>query len=100
MASQKRRELMVEILDEWKLVNKTFEWTDSAACKGMTEMFFPEKGDADGLVNKAKAVCATCKVKDDCLQFALDNSFQYGVWGGMSTRQRKTYKSQLRRDKQ
>ncbi len=99
MTSQKRRELMAEILDEWKLVNKKFEGADKAACKGMTDMFFPEKGDAEGSVNKAKAVCATCSVKDDCLEFALDNSFIYGVWGGMSARQRKTYKAQLRRAK-
>jgi len=87
----------MDILNEWKLTNQQFEWMDEAACKGMTDMFFPEQGDSDGTVAKAKLVCSTCIVKDDCLQFAVDNSFIYGIWGGMSARQRKTYKAEQRR---
>lgn len=97
MANEKRREVSMDILNEWKLTNQKFDWMDDASCKGMTEMFFPEKGDADGTVEAAKAVCATCSVKDECLEFAVDNSFAYGIWGGMSARQRKTYKAQQRR---
>lgn len=97
MSDQKRRELNVSILEEWHLSNKKFDWMDDADCKGMTHLFFPDKGDADGLAAFAKEICRTCKVKDDCLQFALDNTFTEGIWGGMGPRQRKDYKSKLRK---
>ena len=99
MANEKRREVSMDILNEWKLTNQRFDWMDEAKCKGMTHMFFPEQGDENNYVERAKAICATCSVKDDCLQFALDNCFVYGIWGGMSARQRKTHKAQLRRAK-
>jgi WhiB family redox-sensing transcriptional regulator len=97
MADEKRREVSMDILNEWKLTNQKFDWMEEAMCKGLTHMFFPEQGDENKFVERAKAICATCTVKDDCLEFALDNSFIYGIWGGMSSRQRKTYKSELRR---
>ena len=97
MANEKRREVSMDILNEWKLTNQQFDWMDEARCTGMTDLFFPEVGDSGGSVEKAKAVCSTCPVKRECLDFALDNSFMYGIWGGMSSRQRKTYKAELRR---
>jgi WhiB family redox-sensing transcriptional regulator len=63
-------------------------WRAGAACIGApVAMFFPERGDDNG--DAAKAVCATCAVRVECLQWALDQpELQYGVWGGLSVRQR------------
>ena len=50
------------------------------------EVFFP----SDGLgVEAAKKICETCNVKDLCLNHALDNRIDHGVWGGTSERQRR-----------
>jgi WhiB family redox-sensing transcriptional regulator len=55
-------------------------------------LFFPEPGQR---AVRALAVCASCSVKTECLAFALINS-PHGVWGGMSEKQRSTYKQELR----
>jgi WhiB family redox-sensing transcriptional regulator len=39
--------------------------------------------------NRAKVVCATCPVRTECLADALDNRVEYGVWGGMTERERR-----------
>jgi WhiB family redox-sensing transcriptional regulator len=39
--------------------------------------------------NRAKVVCATCPVRTECLADALDNKVEYGVWGGMTERERR-----------
>lgn len=50
------------------------------------ELFFPEKG---GATKAAKNVCVGCPVKTECLQYALDNAERFGVWGGLSERERR-----------
>jgi len=50
------------------------------------EAFFPEKG---GTTTNAKKVCGRCDEQADCLQWALEHREEFGVWGGLSTRQRK-----------
>ena len=52
----------------------------------VAETFFP--GDGVG-VEKAKKVCQACPVKDQCLEYALKNRVDHGVWGGTSERQRR-----------
>jgi WhiB family transcriptional regulator, redox-sensing transcriptional regulator len=75
---------------DWNLLNQDFEWTDAAACKGMpTSMFFPLKGGPNKTVRAAKAICVDCVVKTNCLNFALDNAMQYGIWGGATTKERR-----------
>lgn len=70
-------------------------WRDQAACIGMPEsMFFIERGQSD---KPAKAVCAGCPVIERCLQFALDNGEQHGVWGGTSERQRRRMRVKIGR---
>jgi WhiB family redox-sensing transcriptional regulator len=63
------------------------DWQDDALCaQSDPDAFFPEKG---GSTREAKAICARCPAKDDCLQFALDNDERFGVWGGLSERERR-----------
>ena len=62
-------------------------WHDLARCAETDpEMFFPEKGES---VRPAKRVCAGCEVQAECLQDALDHGERFGVWGGLSERERR-----------
>ena len=72
-------------------VPETFDWMRQAVCASADpEEWFPEKGAKSV---RAKSICQTCPVIDECLQYALDNRLD-GIWGGTSTRQRS---SMLRR---
>jgi WhiB family redox-sensing transcriptional regulator len=65
-----------------------FLWRGEANCVGFpTEMFFPGRGAS---VKEAKAVCSGCKCRESCLQYALDNHGQIGIWGGTSERERRS----------
>ncbi|WP_318253031.1 WhiB family transcriptional regulator [Mycolicibacterium neoaurum] len=67
------------------LLNKE-PWTDGALCTQVDpEAFFPEKGEQS---RPAKKVCQRCDVRDQCLKFAMDNDLRYGVFGGLSARDR------------
>jgi WhiB family redox-sensing transcriptional regulator len=63
------------------------DWKQKAACRALdTSMFFPDsEADAD----EAKAVCAICPVRQECLQFALDTRQHDGVWGGLTETERR-----------
>lgn len=50
------------------------------------DAFFPEKG---GATRDAKAVCAACEVRVQCLEYALDRDERFGIWGGTSEFERK-----------
>lgn len=61
-------------------------WLDQAACRTVhTSIFFPGRGET-GNIAKAKAVCADCPVKHECLAYAIRTNQQVGVWGGESGR--------------
>jgi WhiB family transcriptional regulator, redox-sensing transcriptional regulator len=68
------------------------DWRESAACRSADpELFFPvsSAGPALDRTERAKAVCAACRVRRECLQFALATRQAHGVWGGMSEQERK-----------
>ena len=81
----------VQLLSDFDLVLKKFDWMDDAACRGLSSVnFFPEETynvDAP----KAMAVCKQCPVREDCLDFAVQNNVKYGIWGGLNPVQRKRY---------
>jgi WhiB family redox-sensing transcriptional regulator len=63
------------------------DWIEDAACRGANpNRFFPTTGES---LDAAKALCASCSVRADCLTYALDNVVPYGIWGGLSERQRR-----------
>lgn len=62
------------------------EWADSGACVGLSDLFFRYRATGEDVAT-AKAICAKCPVKTQCLEHALVNFEQYGVWGGLSSRQ-------------
>jgi WhiB family transcriptional regulator, redox-sensing transcriptional regulator len=65
-------------------------WQDRALCAQTDpEAFFPEKG---GSTREAKRVCRNCEVRTECLEFALENDERFGIWGGLSERERRRIK--------
>jgi len=60
-------------------------WAAQAACRDKTEQLFVQ-GAAQ---NRAKVMCGTCAVRAECLVEALDNRIEWGVWGGMTERERR-----------
>lgn len=63
-------------------------WRDNALCAETDpEAFFPEKG---GSTREAKAVCARCTVAAECLDYALANRERFGIFGGLSERERRS----------
>ncbi len=71
------------------------EWMADGTCREHpAEVFFPR----DGLgVIRAQRICATCPVAAPCLEYALDNHIDHGVWGGKSERERRRLQRTRRR---
>jgi len=68
------------------------DWQDRALCAQTDpEAFFPEKG---GSTREAKRVCQACEVRTECLAYALENDERFGIWGGLSERERRRIKRQ------
>ncbi len=62
-------------------------WQLQANCMGVDpDLFFPERGAS---TREAKEVCRGCVVREDCLEYALANGEKFGIWGGMSERERR-----------
>ncbi len=71
-----------EFLDSGSLA-----WHARALCAETDpEAFFPEKG---GSSREAKAICAKCEVRLECLEYAEKHGERFGIWGGLSERERR-----------
>ena len=69
------------------LLLEPLPWADQAKCLvAEPETFFPEKG---GSTREAKKICTDCPVKAECLEYALENDERFGIWGGLSERERR-----------
>ena len=62
------------------------DWASSAACRGVRPDALFVKGAEQ---NRAKQLCSGCPVRTECLAEALDNQIEWGVWGGMTERERR-----------
>ena len=68
-------------------------WQERALCAQTDpEAFFPEKG---GSTREAKKVCTGCEVRAECLEYALENDERFGIWGGLSERERRKLKRRV-----
>jgi WhiB family redox-sensing transcriptional regulator len=68
-------------------------WQDQALCAQTDpEAFFPEKG---GSTREAKRICVGCEVKQECLEYALMQDERFGIWGGLSERERRRLKRKV-----
>jgi hypothetical protein len=85
-------ELLDPLLPD-ELADEPEPWTKRALCAQTDpDAFFPEKG---GSTREAKRICLDCEVKDECLNYALAHDERFGIWGGLSERERRKFKKQL-----
>ena len=72
-------------------------WRRQGNCLGVNpDLFFPERGEPTA---PAKKVCAGCVVRSDCLEYALSTGEKFGIWGGLSERERRRIRQQLARSR-
>ncbi len=73
------------------------DWRERAACLPYPSVLFFGVDDSEPPAEKrareerAKRVCATCGVRQECLEYAIATKEQYGIWGGMTELERKAY---------
>ncbi|MET9554639.1 WhiB family transcriptional regulator [Streptomyces sp. NPDC006645] len=61
-------------------------WQENALCAQTgPEFFFPAPGSS---TREAKQLCGACEGRRECLEYALDNDERFGVWGGLSEKER------------
>jgi WhiB family redox-sensing transcriptional regulator len=74
---------------------KDIMWRELGACRGLDPtIFYPDEDDDS---SDAKSVCAECRVRVTCLEFALSHREKQGVWGGATERERRRIIRQRRR---
>jgi WhiB family transcriptional regulator, redox-sensing transcriptional regulator len=84
-----------DVLGELLAVSGEFEeeWQERALCAQTDpEAFFPEKG---GSTREAKQICNSCEVRSECLEYALGHDERFGIWGGLSERERRRLKRRV-----
>ena len=70
-------------------------WQSAAACRGpQSQAFFPpshaeRKEEKLAREARAKAICAECRVRADCLDYAIRIREPHGIWGGLNEVERK-----------
>ena len=63
-----------------------YSWQERGSCRGVdAELFFPASEEE---ASPAKAICETCPVRLACLAFAVERNERFGVWGGLTERER------------
>ncbi|MER3395430.1 MAG: transcriptional regulator [Acidimicrobiia bacterium] len=88
MTNATQSSILFQIVPEQAVVgDEDLSWQAYAACMGVDpDLFFPERGAS---TREAKAVCSRCVVRTECLEYALANAEKFGIWGGMSERERR-----------
>ena len=78
------------LVDLFEVADDEQEWQERALCAQTDpEAFFPEKG---GSTREAKRICLGCEVRSECLEYALEHDERFGIWGGLSERERRKLK--------
>jgi WhiB family redox-sensing transcriptional regulator len=66
-------------------------WRYWAACRGVDlELFFPGRGES---AEPARRICASCPVREPCLDYAIRHEIVHGIWGGLTERNRRALRS-------
>ena len=86
----------LQLITSVELIDATEDeqsWQERALCAQTDpEAFFPEKG---GSTRDAKKVCVGCDVRGECLEYALEHDERFGIWGGLSERERRKFKKDV-----
>lgn len=79
-------------------VDEPRTWRHRAACRGVgSALFFPAGASDERTIEAAKEVCGRCPVSAECLEYAMDTNQQMGIWGGLTARDRRSLRRNLRR---
>lgn len=85
----------VETITPVEVLVRAFEradWMSQRSCGNVpAEWFFPTRGED---TTQAKAICAECSVRQECLDYAVRNGEKFGIWGGTSERERRNIRRQ------
>lgn len=84
---------MEELIDRLLL---DAHWRDLAACLEEDPTRFFPAGDDAAEVERAKAVCSGCPVREECLAYAIETHQTHGIWGGRTPRERRRIRRRLR----
>jgi WhiB family redox-sensing transcriptional regulator len=88
-----QRSPMRDVYQPAAYVEGPTDWLQHRGCQGLdTAVFFPGRGDHQGVAT-AKAICAGCQVRQDCLDYAIRTSQRIGIWGGLSEYERRDIRS-------
>lgn len=74
------------------------DWIDDALCVEPEYADLNFFAESVGAINKAKAVCERCLVREECLEWAIETGSVDGVWGGMSGKERRRYTREYHRE--
>ena len=83
----------MEILNSFRLEDNDMSWQDDAYCRDTGIDFFPETG-FNSKILPAIRLCEVCPVKERCLEFAMNNNINWGIWGGKTAPNRRSLKRQ------
>jgi len=72
-------------MEETVMVVRDQDWTSLAKCRGTNNDMFGDPHDQ----KRARLLCVGCPVRFECLAEALDNRIEWGVWGGLTERERR-----------
>ncbi|MGH2748509.1 MAG: WhiB family transcriptional regulator [Actinomycetota bacterium] len=79
-------------------LQESLNWQERAACRDYdnTLFFGPDQGEPElekqAREARAKAVCQRCPVSEPCLEFAIETNQKYGIWGGLTDKERASLK--------
>lgn len=85
----------VTSVEEESVTSMDRSWQPVALCRGNhSHLFFPptsseRKDERERRELRAKAVCQVCPVQSDCLDYAIESTEQYGIWGGFTETERR-----------
>jgi WhiB family redox-sensing transcriptional regulator len=80
----------VSLAELWADYDHDASWRLQALCAGKpAEWWYPERGGAFVELELSKALCRSCPVRRQCLDYALATHQTEGVWGGMSVGERR-----------
>ena len=66
-------------------------WRELATCRGTDlNLFFPGRGES---AESARQACGACPVRQPCLDYAISNAITYGIWGGLTERERRALRT-------
>ncbi len=92
MANEREYVSQNQSIDHSQEADDYVRWQEQGNCLGVDpDLFFPERGAS---TKEAKEVCMGCVVRLECLEFALETNEKFGIWGGLSERQRRRLRRQ------